>query len=60
MKQTFPSHFANYAGPGRTFTDAGTFASDALAIASAKGRKMAKGLRLVAIHTAAGVVIFRA
>lgn len=56
----FPTHFASYIGKGRAFTDGGRFASDAAAISAAKARKMAKGLRLVSIHNAAGVVIFRA
>lgn len=57
--KTYPTHYANYAGERRAFTDAGRFASDALAIASAKARKMAAGLRLVSIHTSAGVIIFK-
>lgn len=60
MNKNYPTHFANYAGKSRRFTDGGKFESDSAAIASAKARKMAKGLRLVSIHNASGVVIFAA
>lgn len=60
MSSKYPTHFANYAGAGRSFTDGGKFESDAAAVASAKSRKIIKAVRLVSVHNASGVVIFRA
>jgi len=60
MKTQYPTHYANYAGKGRSFTDGGKFESDAAAVASAVSRKVVKSVRLVSVHNASGVVVFRA